>query len=167
MVYEGTGAAGADSVHALVDAAGEIYDFRVLAAQLNGNVALRRIRLEGCGHRHDLLGERDVEMLCQRESAGTCDDGAERNGAQLLSGLDKKVGKCFLDVGKMPLVVGETDIVLLIQNGNFYSGGTDVDSQSVLTIHIKPHFDFPKYGKSDVLNVFQDMYCNTKHSWFL
>ena len=41
LINEGTRAAGADAVHALVYAAGEVDDFCVLAAELNRDIGLR------------------------------------------------------------------------------------------------------------------------------
>ena len=60
LVDKGTGASGADPIHALVDAAGKVNDFRVLAAQLDGDVSLRRKVLERGGHSHDFLDKRNM-----------------------------------------------------------------------------------------------------------
>ena len=57
LIDEGTRAARADAVHALVDAAGEVDDLCVLAAELNRDIRLRRNRLESGRDRDDLLHE--------------------------------------------------------------------------------------------------------------
>ena len=43
--------------------------------------------------------------------------------------LPEKVGERLLDVGKVSLVVGENDIVLVVQNSDLHGRGADVDSQ--------------------------------------
>ena len=57
LIDERPGAARADSVHALVYAAGEVDDLCVLAAELDCDIRLRRNRLESRRDRDDLLHE--------------------------------------------------------------------------------------------------------------
>ena len=63
LVNKRAGASGADSVHTLVNAAGKINNFRILAAKLDGNVGLRGIILQGCGNRYNLLDKWNAQML--------------------------------------------------------------------------------------------------------
>ena len=65
LVDEGAGAAGADTVHSLLDAAGEVDDLGVLAAQLDGYVGLRRIVLQRGGHGDYLLNEGNLQKTGQ------------------------------------------------------------------------------------------------------
>ena len=48
---------------------------------------------------------------------------------QLSPGFLKKGCKGFLNIGIMALVIGKKDMMLRVQKRNFYSGGTNVDSQ--------------------------------------
>ncbi len=77
----------------------------------------------------DFLHEHDIEVFCQRKSAGTGDDRngvsvAERAGCFLNQG-----DECFADICKMSLIIGEKQMILRVQNCDFDSCGTDVDSQ--------------------------------------
>ena len=83
LVDEGARAAGADAVHALLHAAAEIKDFRVLAAQLDGHVRLGSLRLEGGGHRHHLLHEGRPQRVGQGQRAGARHAQAQVAAAQL------------------------------------------------------------------------------------
>ena len=55
LVNEGASAAGADAVHPLLQAAGEINDLGILAAQFDGHIGLGRGMLQRGGNRHHLL----------------------------------------------------------------------------------------------------------------
>ena len=64
LVDERTGAAGADTVHTLLHiAAFKIDDLGILTAELDGNVGLRGIILQGCGNRYNLLNKWNAQML--------------------------------------------------------------------------------------------------------
>ena len=71
LVNKRTGASRTDSVHSLVDASGEIDDFGVLTAQLNGNIGLRRIVLKRRGNSHHLLDKGNIQVGGKRKSSGT------------------------------------------------------------------------------------------------
>ena len=70
-------------------------------------------------------------MVGKRESAGTGDDGLQGKFAQFFVGFPEQMGKCFLDVCKMALVIGKEKLVLFVEDRNFNSSGTDVDSKSI------------------------------------
>ena len=122
--------ARADSVHALFGIpALEINDFGVLAAKFDRDICLRRIVPQSGRNGDDFLHEHDIEVFCQRKSAGTGDDRngvsvAERAGCFLNQG-----DECFADICKMSLIIGEKQMILRVQNCDFDSCGTDVDSQ--------------------------------------
>ena len=62
MVYEGAGAACADSIHPLINTAGEVNDLGILAAQFNGYVSLGRVVLKGGSHGYHLLDKGGLQM---------------------------------------------------------------------------------------------------------
>ena len=65
LVDEGAGAAGADPVHTLVPAAGEVEDLGVLSPQLDGNIGLGIAAVQALAHRDDLLNKGDLHGLGQ------------------------------------------------------------------------------------------------------
>ena len=129
LVDEGTGAAGADAVHPLVDAAGEIDDLGVLAAQLDSHVGLRREGLQRRRHGHDLLDKGDLQVLCQRKAAGTGDHRDQLHRAEDLFRFLEKARQGLLDVREMSLIIGKENVPLLIQDGHLYGGGADIDAK--------------------------------------
>lgn len=70
-------------------------------------------------------------MVGKRKSAGTGDDRLQGQFAQLFVCFPEQVGKGFLNVCKMALVIGKEKLVLFVEDRNFNSGGTDVDSESI------------------------------------
>ena len=70
-------------------------------------------------------------MVGKCQTAGTCDHRMESHLAILVKGLLKKVCKGFLNVGEMALVICENKIFILVQNRDFYSSGTNVNSKCV------------------------------------
>ena len=64
-------AARTHAVHALLHAAGEIDDFRILTAQLNGHIRARCGSFQRLGNGHDLLLEGHVQRVRQRQRART------------------------------------------------------------------------------------------------
>ena len=73
-------------------------------------------------------------MVGKRKSAGTSDDRLQGQFAQLFVCFPEQVGKGFLNVCKMALVIGKEKLVLFVEDRNFNSGGTDVDSESIFFI---------------------------------
>ena len=57
-------------------------------------------------------------MVGKRESAGTGDDGLQGQFAQFFVGFPEQMGKCFLDVCKMALVIGKEKLVLFVEDRN-------------------------------------------------
>ena len=79
LVDERAGAAGADAVHALFEPAFEVDDLGVLAAELDGDVHLRRDALERLRDGDDLLHKRNTERFGKVDRAGA--RGAQRKRA--------------------------------------------------------------------------------------
>ena len=90
LVDKGSRASRAYSIHALVDAAGEVDDLGVLAAQLDGHIGLGRVVLKRGGHGHHLLDEGNLQMMGERQSAGTGDHGDNLHGPGLFPGFSQK-----------------------------------------------------------------------------
>ncbi len=140
LVDEGARAAGTDTVHALFHVAAlKIDDLCVLAAKLNRHVRDRREGLQGCGHGDHLLYKGDLQVVCQRETAGTSDDGMHREVSKLFKSLGEKSRKGFPDISKMSFVIGKEYLMPVVQNGNLDGSGTDVDAKRILHI---THFLF-------------------------
>ena len=83
----------------------KIDNLRILTAQLDGDVCLGRIVLQGGGHGDDFLHERHVQVLRKRQTAASRDDGADVDGTQLVQGASQKVRERLLDIGIVPLIV--------------------------------------------------------------
>ena len=60
LINKGTGAAGADSIHALVNAAGKIDDFRIFSAQFDGHISLGSEVLQSSSHGYYFLNKRNM-----------------------------------------------------------------------------------------------------------
>ena len=70
-------------------------------------------------------------MLCQGKTAGAGDDRMQCMFTDLLICFTEQMGQCLLDIGVVTLIVGKQKVLRFIQNGDFYGGGTDVDSKIV------------------------------------
>ena len=66
------------------------------------------------------------------QAAGAGDNRVKGYGAKLLSGFGKKVRQRFLDVGKMPFIIGKKYLICRINDCDFDCRGTDVDSKAQL-----------------------------------
>ena len=130
LIDKGTGASGADAVHALVDASGEIDDLGVLASQLDGHIALGRVILERGRNCNHLLDKGNLQVPGNAQAAGAGDGRAEHHLAQLFLCFGKQVRQGVLDIGKMPAVFGEKYLSFLRQNGDLDGGGSDVDAEA-------------------------------------
>ena len=139
LVDERAGAAGADAVHAFFQPAFEVNDLGVLAAELNGNVYLRRGALQRLRYGHDLLHEGHAERLGEVDRTGT--RGAQRKRAftEYLVRLLEQVGQRALRVGKMALILPENHVFVFVQNNELHRGGAYVDA-SLICFHWEPLF---------------------------
>ena len=108
LVNKRTCTSGTDTIHTLLYISTfKIDNLGIFTAQLDGNVRLRSIGLQGFCHGDDLLCEWHIQILCQRQSAGTGDHRINIDGTQLINGFGQQVSKCLLNVGKMPFIIGE------------------------------------------------------------
>ena len=139
LVDERAGAAGADAVHALFQPAFEVNDLGVLAAELNGNVYLRRGALQRLRYGHDLLHEGHAERLGKVDRTGTRGAQRERTFTEYLVRLLEQVGQRALRVGKMALILPEDHVFVFVQNNELHRGGAYVDA-SLICFHWEPLF---------------------------
>ena len=123
LVDKGARAPGADPVHPLFHVSAlEINNLGILAAKFDGDVGLRRIRLQGARHGDDFLHEGHVQVVCQGKPARAGDDRGGPGVAEFAYRFPE-----LLDVCKMPLVVGEQHMVIGVQDGNLDRRGADVN----------------------------------------
>ena len=116
LVYEGAGAPGADPVHPLLQAAGEVDYLGVLSAQLYGHVGLGGGMLQSRGHGHDLLYELYIQGLAQIDGAGAGYPGEQLTFPGYLPGVGEKLRQSLLGMGPVAAVVAEDYAVFIIQN---------------------------------------------------
>ena len=132
LVDEGTRAASARAVHALLDAVVKVDDLRVLAAQLDDDVGLG---LEGLDCRlggDDLLHELKAQPLRQEQAARTGDGDLETSVAEDLARSAEKRLHGGAHVGMMALVAGIDKLCVLVEHGKLHRGGAHVDAQAQL-----------------------------------
>ena len=129
LVDKRTGTTCAGTIHALLNAVVKVDDLCVLAAQLNGNVGLRDQRLNGALRSNDLLDKLQVKPLRQEHSAGTGDCGVHGCLANVLLSFDKQGAGGCANVGVVTLVVCVNQRAVLVDDGQLYGCGTNVDAQ--------------------------------------
>ncbi len=81
-------------------------------------------------------------MVCERQPAGACDHRVERQVSKLCVCILQKGRKSFPDIGVMPLIIREEQIVCCIQDRDLYRGRTDVDPKCIkllILIHENNH----------------------------
>ena len=139
LVDEGAGAAGANAVHPFLQAALEINDLGILAAQLDGHVRLRGCGFQGSGHRHHLLDKADIQGFPQIDGSGTGDAQTQTAVAQLPLCRHQKGFQGFLGMGMMTAVLSKQERTVVIQNHKLYSGRTDINTGAI-GIHDLPLF---------------------------
>ena len=129
LVDKRTGTTCAGTVHALLNAVVKVDDLCVLAAQLNGYVSLRNQRLNSALGSDDLLDKLQVKPLCQQHSARTGDCGVHGCLANVLLGFDKQGTSRCADIRVVTLVVCVNQRAVLVDDGQLYGCGTNVDAQ--------------------------------------
>ena len=128
LVDEGAGAAGADTVHPLLQAAGEIDDLGILTSQLDGHIGLGSHLFQGGGHGHHLLHEGNVQSLAQIDAAGAGDFQPQRHVPQALLRFPEKLGQGLLGMGAVAAVFSEYGLAVLIQDHQLHRGGANINS---------------------------------------
>ena len=169
LVDKRAGAAGAAAVHAHLGAAGEEEDLRVLAAQLDDHVGVRRVGFGGHPGGEHLLHKGHAAGPGQ---AHTCrpGDGQQRRPAlrYLFVQAGQHFGGLFHDVGKVPLVQFISKVSPVVQHRTFDGGGPDIQADAhrrhpfpfaaavkhCYTIHIVPQFDEKAMDILDISTIF-------------
>ncbi len=132
LVNEGSGAAGTDTVHALLDIAVlKIDDFRVLAAQLDGHIRLRTEGLDRRGDGYHLLDEGDAQILRERQTAGPGDGRGHLHIARPVIGLPDQLRRRSLNFRKMTLIIRKQDLSALVHKRDLHCRRTDIDTKCI------------------------------------
>ena len=145
LVDERAGTARAGAVHTLLRRRLEISDLGVLAAQLDDDVGLRVFGVDRLGLGDDLLDERYVQAVGERQTAGTGDGQPNRLVTATLPhqcGVDvlQQSGHGGAHIGVMTAIVGEQhafERILLIEHHGLHRGRADVESYAQ-RLHIAP-----------------------------
>ena len=129
LVDERARAAGADPVHALLYVPVlKIDDLGVLAAQFDRDVGLGRRFFERRRDGDHFLHEGDLQIVGQREAAGTCDDGVDRAVAELLHCFGQKGMERSSDIGVMAPVIRKEQSMAGIQDRDLDGRRTNINS---------------------------------------
>ena len=129
LVDKRTSTTCAGTIHALLNAVVKVDNLCILAAQLNGNVGLRDQRLNSALGSDNLLDKLQVKPLCQEHSAGTGDCGVHGCLANMLLSFNKQGARGCANVGVVTLVVCVNQRAVLVDDGQLYGCGTNVDAQ--------------------------------------
>ena len=136
LVDEGAGAARAGAVHALLGGGVEVGDLGVLAAELDDDVGVGVLRLDGLGLGDDLLDEGQVHDLGEGEAGGAGDGAAHGHAGELLGDLAQQTGDLAADVGVVAAVLDEDGLgeglalAPLGQEDDLDGGGADVEAHA-------------------------------------
>ena len=128
LVDEGSGAAGADAVHALLRRAGEVDDLGVLAAELDGDVRPGKARAQRRGDGDDLLHEGDLQRAGETQRAGAGNPGEKQAVADLLPGVGEQIGQRLAGMRAVTPVFFIDAASGFVQKHELDGGGADVDA---------------------------------------
>ena len=131
LVDEGAGAAGADAVHPLFQAAPEVDDLGILTAQLNGYVGLRGGVFQRRGHCHHFLNEGNVQSLAKVDGAGAGDLNLQAALTQGFFCHHQQGVQGLLGVGVVAAVISEENFAVFIQNNQLDGGGAHVNAGTI------------------------------------
>ena len=132
LVDERTGAAGADTVHALLNVAVfKIDDLGIFSAQFDRHIRLRGEEPDGRRDGNNFLCKRNLQIVRQRQAAAPGDHGEQLAGSQFFFCFLQQVGQGFLNPGEMPFIIRKKQLVFFIDNGYFYGCGTDINTQCI------------------------------------
>ena len=132
LINKRSGSPGTDAVHPLLDiAVFKIDDFCVLAAELNGNICLRSLELQGGGDGNDLLDKGYADILRKRETAASGDYRPKLQIPQLLRSFIQKIRECFLNPRKMSFIIRKKNVTFLVQNNDLDCGRANINSQGI------------------------------------
>ena len=138
LVDERAGAACARTIHTLFGRGLQVGDLGVLAAELDDDVGLRVFLVDRAGLGDDLLDERHVQVVGERQAAGTGD--GETNGLVAAAEVDERLMDVLeqsshrgADVGVVTSVVGEQHVIErigLIEHHGLDRGRSDIQTHA-------------------------------------
>ena len=134
LVDKGPRAARAHAVHAFFQSAGEIDNLRVLAAQFDGDVGLRRGLLQCFRHRDDLLYEPDAQRFRQRNCARSGHAHFHAARAELLPRSPHHLRQRFLRVCAVAAIFAPDHFSRFVQQHQLNGGRTDVNARIVIGV---------------------------------
>ena len=136
LVDERARAAGAGTVHALLDAVIEVDDLGVLAAQLDSHVGCRDEGLDGALAGDNLLDKLQVEPLGQQQAARAGNSAGHLSRRQHSRGALEQVAGAGADVSVVALVLGVDNLVIVVEHGELDGGGAHVDAQVQVAVGV-------------------------------
>ena len=132
LIDKRTGAARANAVHSLFQAAPEVNDLGILTAELDGHIGLRREHLQRRGNRHHLLHKSDVHRLTQIDRSGSGDSAAQIAVAKRLANIFQQLGQGLLRLRIVAAIFSIDDFIVFIQNNQLDGCGPNVNTGAKL-----------------------------------
>ena len=175
LVDEGTGTAGTYAVHTLFHIpAGEINDFRIFAAQFDGNICLGHNGFDGVSSSNHFLNEVYANGFCQGNAAGAGDHGCKFTITQFFLSFCQDFFYGFLNFGKMSAIATKNNFICRICQHDFDCCRTDIDPHFVCLFIMILHCSHPHVNTSDKCPVRQcparavlPYICTSlRHQWF-
>ena len=120
MVNKSTRAAGTGSVHSLLYGRSVECNLCIFAAQFDGHIRLRNQGLHRFTAGDYFLFKANAEQLCQRQSAGTGNHRLHFHIALFIQKLLQQFPYFLEHVGHVPFVSRIHNLVVLIENQQFY-----------------------------------------------
>ena len=91
LIDKGTGPAGTDTVHPLVQTVSEVDDFCIFSAEFNGYICLRRCKMQSGSNGNHFLLKGNAKRFSQIDRAGSCNTGFHLKVSDFLFGIHKKL----------------------------------------------------------------------------
>ena len=127
-------AARAHAVHALFQSAGEIDNLRVLAAQFDGDVGLRRGLLQRFRHRDDFLYEPDAQRFRQRNCARSGHAHLHAARAEFLPRFPHHLRQRLLRMRAVAAIFAPDHFSRFVQQHQLDGGRTDVNARIIIGV---------------------------------
>ena len=84
--------------------------------------------LQGRCYRDDFLYERNLEVVCKRQTAGARDDRGDLQIAEFFTRFTDEGGQCFLNIGIMSPIIRKKQLLRGRENCNFDRRGADINA---------------------------------------
>ena len=119
LVDECARTTGTGPVHPLFDGLSVEGDLRILASELDRSIRFGDQFLDRPAAGYDLLLERDLHQLRQRQSAGARDDRLDGSVAEFMFRLLDQFFDLIEDIGHVPFIPAVDDVILIIHEYKF------------------------------------------------